>query len=291
MPRKLIQAAKEMVNHGPRSFPLACYENKTPESKNELYEAHWHQEVEIIFCDEGVLELGVDSNVFSLKAPAIAIIPSKLVHILNQKAGSSQRYLLFKSEIINLAYYDQFIYSVIDSLSDSSSGVMILDSKPDNYATIKECSSFIFANCNKRDAEKRFECKVNLLKLILELKKAGLIESSRSGSDFEITRHQRFKDLLNWIREHHSGPLTVTDAATRMNFSEAYFCRYFKKTTRMSFTEYVNDYRLEQAGDEILEGKKTLSEIAASHGFENESYFFRLFKKKYGMTPLEYKKR
>lgn len=58
----------------------------------------------------------------------------------------------------------------------------------------------------------------------------------------------------------------------------------------MSFTEFVNDYRLTQACDDIMQGTKAIADIAADHGFDNESYFFRLFKKKYGVTPLKYRK-
>lgn len=57
----------------------------------------------------------------------------------------------------------------------------------------------------------------------------------------------------------------------------------------MSFTEYVNDYRLQMAADDILRGEKQISDVASDHGFDNESYFFRLFKKKYGITPLKYR--
>ncbi|MBO4592482.1 MAG: helix-turn-helix transcriptional regulator, partial [Eubacterium sp.] len=79
------------------------------------------------------------------------------------------------------------------------------------------------------------------------------------------------------------------DASKRMNFSEAYFCRFFKKAMNMSFTEYVNDYRLQMAADDILRGEKQITDVASDHGFDNESYFFRLFKKKYGITPLKYR--
>lgn len=64
-----------------------------------------------------------------------------------------------------------------------------------------------------------------------------------------------------------------------MDFSQEYFCRFFKKATGMSFTEYVNDYRLEQASGDIERGEKSISDIAADHGFDNDSYFFRLFKR------------
>ena len=43
------------------------------------------------------------------------------------------------------------------------------------------------------------------------------------------------------------------------------------------------------AADDILRGEKQITDVASDHGFDNESYFFRLFKKKYGITPLKYR--
>ena len=67
--------------------------------------------------------------------------------------------------------------------------------------------------------------------------------------------------------------------------------RFFKQTMGMPFTAYLNDYRLTLAAKSLLETHNAVLEIASECGFENLSYFNRMFKKKYGMTPREYRQK
>ena len=66
--------------------------------------------------------------------------------------------------------------------------------------------------------------------------------------------------------------------------------KFFKETMGMSFTQYLNDYRLNIAGQTLRSTTDNISDIAQNTGFDNLSYFTRMFKKKYGMTPGEYRK-
>ena len=67
--------------------------------------------------------------------------------------------------------------------------------------------------------------------------------------------------------------------------------RIFRKETGMSFVQYVNDYRLESAGEQLLSSSGTVTDIAFENGFENISYFIHLFQRKFGCPPSEYRKR
>jgi len=68
------------------------------------------------------------------------------------------------------------------------------------------------------------------------------------------------------------------------------FCRYFKKYTKKTFTQFVNDFRIRQAIRLIAVGDKSISEIASEVGYNNFSHFNKQFKKVTGETPSKYKK-
>ena len=83
--------------------------------------------------------------------------------------------------------------------------------------------------------------------------------------------------------------ITVAEVADRVDFSESHFMRYFKENMGTSFIDYLRDYRLTMAARLLLVSDDTILSVAEEVGFENLSNFNRAFKKKYGVTPREYR--
>ena len=79
------------------------------------------------------------------------------------------------------------------------------------------------------------------------------------------------------------------DAAEACGCSQSHFMRWFKKMTGQGFTAYLNDHRLNLAAELLRITDATVLDIAGRVGFDNLSYFNRLFKRRYGMTPREYR--
>ena len=111
-----------------------------------------------------------------------------------------------------------------------------------------------------------------------------MYESSLKTEGFE-NRQDKLKTLLSYVNENYAKKISMNDAAAFLDVSQQYFCRYFKKSTGMSFVDFLNDLRLRRASQEILLTSKSMQSIATDNGFENIGYFFKLFKQKYGHTP------
>lgn len=73
-------------------------------------------------------------------------------------------------------------------------------------------------------------------------------------------------------------------------YTQSYLCRYFKKQTGYTMTDYVNQMKLKRAKSLLLFTNLSVSQISNSLGFSSDSYFFKLFKKNYGVSPLQYRK-
>ena len=97
---------------------------------------------------------------------------------------------------------------------------------------------------------------------------------------------RRAKD---YIREHHAENLRLTPVAQAVNASPFHFCKTFKRTTGMNFTEFVCTVRLEKAKNLLLNPDVQVSEIAYAVGFQSLTHFNRVFKQQTGQAPTHYR--
>ncbi|MDX1908462.1 MAG: AraC family transcriptional regulator [Bacteroidia bacterium] len=101
---------------------------------------------------------------------------------------------------------------------------------------------------------------------------------------------ERLRRLYQFIDEHYDRHISIAEVAARSHLSEAAFCRYFKKMTRLTFTDFLHHYRISQA-KRLLLLDHNVTEACFACGFESLSYFNRTFRKITGENPLAFKKR
>lgn len=102
--------------------------------------------------------------------------------------------------------------------------------------------------------------------------------------------HWVINEIKLYARENFKSDIKLSDLAKLYNFNEKYIGRLFKSTTDVSFTQYVNRLRLNHAKDLLLSTEKSIIDVAFDCGFENVTYFNRIFKKNLKMTPTEFRR-
>lgn len=95
--------------------------------------------------------------------------------------------------------------------------------------------------------------------------------------------------IENYVRAHYSETLSMQTVAHAMNYSESHFCRLFKQCFKMTFSVYLNEYRIEQAKQLLVSTNSNIKEISLRSGYQDTSYFIRVFKRSTGMTPADYR--
>ena len=99
-----------------------------------------------------------------------------------------------------------------------------------------------------------------------------------------------FYHKYHFIETHYQDTIDVNEVARLSNLTIAAFCRYFKKSTHLTFTDFLNQYRINQSKKYLLKDSN-VTEACYASGYDSLSYFNKIFKKFTGENPLQFKKR
>ncbi|QLH31862.1 MAG: helix-turn-helix transcriptional regulator [Cyclobacteriaceae bacterium] len=134
-------------------------------------------------------------------------------------------------------------------------------------------------------------------KLILFLQLLQVLAQSKSLSRFSVApvlpgtpakEDKRMNEVLQFTFTQCHRKIMISEIAAVANLSVEAFCRYFKVSTRKTYTNFLNEVRISNACKMLIEGNKNIQAICFDSGFQNLSHFNRQFKKVTGKTPSQY---
>ena len=111
------------------------------------------------------------------------------------------------------------------------------------------------------------------------------------GSHADSGDDDVYKKALQFIKANYTEGITVSDVARHTGYSESYFGYAFKKKYKMSVSLYVRELQLAKAKDLLLDTAFAISAVASYVGFEDSNYFTAIFKKHFGLSPKEFRKK
>jgi YesN/AraC family two-component response regulator len=122
---------------------------------------------------------------------------------------------------------------------------------------------------------------------MLELLKENFQKDS--GADTNPRHVVLVETVQEIIRSnYHDSDLCLNRIAEMTKMSAKYLGRIFKDKTQISIAEYINEVRMEKAAEWLENSDLSVNEIASKVGVANDTYFYSMFRKKYGSTPKEY---
>ena len=102
--------------------------------------------------------------------------------------------------------------------------------------------------------------------------------------------YERCIRMMNFIHQHWREAISIEQIAAAEYVSPGYLSRFFKKFTGVTFTEYMVNFRLQNACRDLEHTSDTVTETALANGFKNTNSFIKYFREKYGVTPNRYRK-
>lgn len=110
------------------------------------------------------------------------------------------------------------------------------------------------------------------------------------GRHFKSTFSYHVRKATDYIDYRYNEDITLSDLANYLKINKSYFCSILKKETGKTFTQVLNDVRIEKSKKLLLEENSSMLDIALAVGYNNQNYYNITFKKITGMTPMEYRK-
>lgn len=284
---------KENRTHGTVQYPVALYEWN---GENEWHVVpHWHEEMEWIYFQKGDFPVWINTKEYQVHAPAFMCIHPEELHALILEKDGIESAVVFPVDILCFERYDAAEAKVLGPLAEGKLRMPVLCRSGDAaFEELSACYKEIEQMLRQMKEQKNMfylNIKAKMLELIAVAYKYDLLTRQVREGREEAGTVENLKKVLQYIGEHYSSPIRLSELAELVNMNEQYFCRYFKKNIGKTITEYINVIRVEKAATALAETEDKIIDIAAACGFDNIGYFIRRFKKEKGMTPSEYRKK
>ncbi len=275
---------RELVNHGTSQFPFQYYYEDISQFTNNKMSYHWHKEFEFITVRHGTVTFKAGSLSYLVRAGDGIFINSGVVHELIAEEAGIIPNILFSGTFI-AAEHTKVYEDYISCFFQSGISHIILSQEIEWQARMLQLLDSIYSLSTPDVSGQELDIHISvcqLWKLLFEHKQE-LIMTEQTG--VSIRSQTRLILMMQYIEQHYAECITLADLAQAANISKSEAIRCFQTGLQTSPMSSLSDYRLFRARELILSTTDSITDISLQTGFESCSYFDRMFKKKFGITP------
>ena len=279
---------KEQARHGEYMFPLQKYITTLSERYPSV-SPHWHDEAELTLVTSGACTYQIHLDTYEVETGDILFVPPAVLHSITASPshGMCSETYVFHMNFLGANTADICAVKYLTPLTNQTLALpRLIGKNHPAYNTLLD----IFRRISRAYADMPPGYELLLRSFLLQAIVALLPYSSETEAHSSLESEHTFKLklVLEYIGEHYAEELTISELSRICYFSEYHFMRFIKKYVGSSCLEYIKNLRLEKAAEQFAQGERSVLDTALACGFGNLSYFYREFKKKYGMTPKKF---
>lgn len=254
-------------------------------SQNDRFFWHQHPEYEIIFIKKGSGKFHVGNHLGRYEQGDLMFLGPNLPHT-GLGYGVSEEHeeiiIQLKKDFLGESLLGSPEFEEINRLFEKAKlGVTF------HGTTRKLVAKKIQTMLNLSNFEKLLTL-LSILKLMADSAEFKILNSSDLNFEYRHQEELRIGKIYEYIEQNFHLPLKIDKVAEIANLTVPSFCRYFKKITQMTFTDFVNDYRINNACKLLLKDV-SVSEVCFESGFSNLSHFNKTFKNLKGISPSQFR--
>lgn len=253
---------------------------------NEVFYWHFHPEYEIVYVETPIGYRHIGDHISKYEGSDLAFIGSNIPHLnfdYGVKATVETVVVQMKENFLGQDFFALPEIAAIKNLFEKAKGGVAF------YGETKKAAGKKLKNLTTLS---HFEQLITLLQVFNLLANSNEIEILKArpiANASVLKEQQRLQKVYHHIETNYQNEINVNAVAKLCNLTTAAFCRYFKKSTHYTFTDFLNRFRINQS-KKILLQDKNVTEACYESGFANISYFNKTFKKVTGVNPSAFKK-
>lgn len=253
---------------------------------NELFYWHFHREYEIVYveAESGIRHIG--DHISRYQESDLALIGPDIPHLnfdYGVKATVETVVVQMKENFLGEAFFSLPEMSAVNSLFERARTGLAF------YGNTKKLAGEKLKGLSALSHFDQLICLLQVFQILAASEEFIELGARPIAKASVLKEQQRLHRIYHYIETHYQEPIDVNEVAKLSNLTTAAFCRYFKKSTHLTFTDFINRYRINQA-KKILLQQQSVTEACYASGFENLSYFNRTFRKFAGENPSAFRK-
>lgn len=254
--------------------------------ENNLPFWHFHPELELVYVNKAKGKRHIGSHLSYFNNSQLILIGASLPH-----SGFTDRFtsngaetiVQFKEEFLGETFFDIPEMQTVKTLfARAKKGLLF------HQEAKKEIGPKIEALLKYQGMD-RIIYFLEILKDLSLSKDYSLLNVDGFAFEVEPQDNNKIEIIFHHVRNNFTQQITLDEISEKVSMTVPAFCRYFKKVTGKTFTQFVNEFRIVHATKLLAEKPTSITDICFESGFNNFSHFNKLFKKFTGKSPLKYR--
>lgn len=277
------------------NFPIKLVTIHSYDEEAIRREFHRHDELQILYMEQGSMYVHLENEQIHLTQGNAFLINQSIEHyFIFEQNNSTARLFLFHPAFLfgfnNAALNAKYLAPIV---GNKQNRYHLIDQSEQWRASILEIIKELISVNLAADYGYELVTKELLCRLWLILLKQ-LAHSDHVTPQLQANvPNSRVRSAILYIEDHYTEAVTLDEIANSIHVSKSECCRSFKKALQMTPFEYLLKYRIYIASVKIASNDpiaSSISGLASSVGFNNPSYFNKVFKEFIGCTPTQYRK-
>ena len=250
------------------------------------FPVHYHPEYELNMVSNSQGKRIIGDSILDYNDLDLVLIGPNTPHAWTGSVELSNAHVVtiqFHNDFLGESVLGRKLMLPIREMLEKSSRGILFSSETANYVQER-----IMNLCENQD----FDSLLAFFSILFDLsisRNQKMLATPTYVCNFNPSKSRRIEKINEYIQQNIHQNIKIKEVADLVNMSETAFSHFFKKRTQRSFSDYITDLRAGHAARQLIETEKNISEIVYDCGYNNISNFNRIFKKKVGLTPSEFR--